>query len=281
MNYKITCLCGNQFLINEEQLKGVVTCAECKRSLSPIVSPLPSPLPVAEEKEKEKEVVATDEPTKRCPYCGEEILTVAKKCKHCGEFLDRPLPSIPSPASPPISPSVIPLASPPTVSGRSAIVAPGSAEIPPMFELAVSQWDNFWRYFICLCVAVVGAYVFIQWTPYAFLGTAGTFVILGGVVGYFYLSAKTSRCGIWPTRIETKVGVLSKDVNALVVSRVTELELKQNMMERLLGIGSIHVKSNDPDMPELVLYKIPRAKKVYKYLQQQVDGKGRASANNE
>lgn len=27
--------------------------------------------------------------TKRCPYCGEEILLVAKKCKHCGEWLDR------------------------------------------------------------------------------------------------------------------------------------------------------------------------------------------------
>ena len=27
--------------------------------------------------------------TKRCPYCGEEILSVAKKCKHCGEWLDK------------------------------------------------------------------------------------------------------------------------------------------------------------------------------------------------
>jgi uncharacterized membrane protein YvbJ len=26
--------------------------------------------------------------TKACPYCGEEILDVAVKCKHCGSKLD-------------------------------------------------------------------------------------------------------------------------------------------------------------------------------------------------
>ncbi|MBR2185506.1 MAG: zinc ribbon domain-containing protein [Prevotella sp.] len=28
------------------------------------------------------------EEKKRCPYCGEEILAVAKKCKHCGKWLN-------------------------------------------------------------------------------------------------------------------------------------------------------------------------------------------------
>lgn len=29
-----------------------------------------------------------EQSSKQCPYCGEEILSVAKKCKYCGEWLN-------------------------------------------------------------------------------------------------------------------------------------------------------------------------------------------------
>src|SRR6266545_3773344 len=43
------------------------------------------------------------EMTKRCPYCGEEILAVARKCKHCASMVEGFAPSTldPAPATKP------------------------------------------------------------------------------------------------------------------------------------------------------------------------------------
>lgn len=47
-------------------------------------------------KSAQKELIETnmEQETKNCPYCGEEIMATAKKCKHCGEWLtDRKKPN--------------------------------------------------------------------------------------------------------------------------------------------------------------------------------------------
>jgi membrane protein YdbS with pleckstrin-like domain len=258
MNYQLTCVCGHRFLIQDDQLSRTVTCPACKRPLMPVAAPAgeaavaPTPTPAAP---------ASAEATTRCPFCGEVILAIAKKCKHCGEFLDRAA----APAHP--------LASAGTTPAASGGVAGGPNDPAPVYALTVSQWDNFWRFLICTCVAILAcaAMVFIPpLKPYASLGVPGVAVLALFVVWFFFLSTRNSRCYVRPTRIDTEVGILSKDLNSIELFRISDMELKQGVIERLLRIGTIRIFSTDATTPELTLYQIPKAREVYKYLQNQI-----------
>ncbi|HUO10649.1 MAG TPA: PH domain-containing protein [Phycisphaerae bacterium] len=253
MNYQITCFCGNRFLITDQQLHGPVNCPACKRPLQPMVAenPPPSPQPEPTPATPVPSPPSDAEATKRCPFCGEVILAVAKKCKHCGEFLDRSL----APANATNTPA-----------------AP-AADIPPVFSLSVSQWDNFWKFVICATLVVLTALVLIEipsLRQYAPIGICSSLAIMGFIAWLLYLSVKNSRCYIRPNRIDTEVGIFSKEINSIELFRITDLELKQGIVQRLLRIGTIHITSSDPNAPNLVLYQIPQARKVHKYLQDQI-----------
>ncbi len=80
---EINCPYCQQTLEVPEDLMGeIIDCPSCNRSIA-----LPdrnlSPTPPATHQSEPLQ--------KDCPFCGERILLKAKKCKHCGEILDRKL----------------------------------------------------------------------------------------------------------------------------------------------------------------------------------------------
>lgn len=102
MSLLISCSsCGARLRAPDNPVGHTFTCAKCGKAvtieaapnqptpvemvepISPFHStPIPAAIPVAQ--------VAHQEDTKACPFCGETVLAVAKKCKHCGEFIDVP-----------------------------------------------------------------------------------------------------------------------------------------------------------------------------------------------
>jgi membrane protein YdbS with pleckstrin-like domain len=272
MDYQITCVCGHRFLVPQDKVTGIITCPACQQRLSPVIEASPAPAPAAllaaSDPSSPQSPAALDappvstsaEPTKRCPYCGEVILAVARKCKHCGEFLDRE-----PPAAAPLTNAAGRTAPPP--------VPPDPAQDTPTFALSVSQWDNFWKFLITLTIAVAIAAAFALVAPlktYRVPAIMGIFVLTMVILWYFYLAAKHTRVYVRPLRIDTERGILSKDLNSLDLFRVTHLDLKQGLIERLLGIGTITLTTADPEEPDLALYQIPHVRKVYQYIQTQI-----------
>jgi membrane protein YdbS with pleckstrin-like domain len=205
------------------------------------------------------------EPTKRCPFCGEVILAIARKCKHCGEFLDRPAPDSASPIPTGTAPST------------PAAQAASDASNDPVFSLTISQWDNFWRFLILASiVVVVGFSLFFinrmhSLTPSVILVTfLATLLITGAFGWFFYFRAKSTHVIIRPFRIEVERGMLGKKVTSLELFRVSDIALTQGFIPRILGFGTIKLTTTDADSPELNLYQIPRAREVRQYLQTQV-----------
>ena len=92
--------CKKHLVVDDAGAGLTINCPACNASLiipakQTAVSETPTPAPPATPTKSESPVMVAaastqgqNGQTKKCPFCSEEILATAKKCKHCGSMID-------------------------------------------------------------------------------------------------------------------------------------------------------------------------------------------------
>ncbi|HTV48036.1 MAG TPA: PH domain-containing protein [Phycisphaerae bacterium] len=153
-------------------------------------------------------------------------------------------------------------------SGTPAQSAAGTS----VFDLRVSQWDNFWRYVTCGVFQILagGVYLIPELSGYANMIFGAVLLVDLISVYIIFSTARNKRYLINADRIETRTGIWTKEINWISLNSVLDIQLKQTLIQRLVGIGSIRIKSTDHDTPLMVLEQLPQAQSVFEFLQRRV-----------
>lgn len=166
------------------------------------------------------------EGTKECQFCGEEILSIAIKCKHCGEFLNK---------------SDISLQN----SNRSN-------------EPEKTLWEEHPSHLYYLFAYIIGGILILIYGLGLLLDSLGLLIRLPIILSEIYgwglpiglpialfalLNRKSKVFTITNKRVRSKVGIVSRSIHEVFIKDVRSVNLHQGILERLFGLGSINIGS--------------------------------------
>jgi len=200
-DFKFNCPQCQQPLEAPEIMIGTrINCPSCQTSITVPDSRFEISTPISQSSS------ASQKQTKACPFCSEEILLSAIKCKHCGEFLDgrgNPVPVVihaqPKPPSPP----------------------------QPEKEL----WKSNPSFLAYIPVFIIGTLLI------PFFGI-GLLIIL-----YAVLSRNTTVFTLTNRRATAKSGIISRRMREVGTKDIRNINVSQGVLGRLFEIGTVEIES--------------------------------------
>jgi len=138
--------------------------------------------------------------------------------------------------------------------GAATALAPHGApeaKAITIFEGTPSWKAWFWSYVVAcvLSIALVGLF----W------------------LGYLHFRRKSLRYKITGRTIDYEVGIFSRQIETLQLWRVKDLDFRQSVFERMLGIARIYIFTNDLTDPELILRGLPASREIFDRLKDAAD----------
>ena len=223
----------------------------------------------------------TTSQTRVCPFCAETILAAAIKCRHCGEFLNtaRAKAMFAQPGQPfdcasldhardrqdrqgdgedasKEQPNAVVYSGRPTLWVMTMDFVKGGAIL--LAAILIIAWHIeriSWLHLSAQSIAVVGKYRVL-------LGL-GTIFVVGLILFYKAWKIRMTHYEVSPDRIEYGEGVFDRKVDNLDMFRVVDIKLRRNVLDCMVGVGTVILTTSDKSHPEFEFKKIKNSRELY------------------
>lgn len=215
-----------------------------------------------------------------CPKCGIEVTEQSVYCHRCGERIDladRPFASSdPAEAEPDSAarsgqgPAGAPVEPTPTAAERlqQAAAARPAPEHEPEQELWQGRYSSKamlggWVLSGLISIAVLFIWIRVGWVGSHWVWML-VLIILPWLVSFLVLKYRqwSVRYRLTTQRFVHETGIVRRVTDRIEVIDMDDITFRQGLLERLVGVGTIHISSSDKTHPELLLAGIEKVKQV-------------------
>lgn len=112
-----------------------------------------------------------------------------------------------------------------------------------------------WLHLSVQAIAVVGKYRVL-------LGL-GTFFVVGLILFYKAWKIRMTHYEVSPDRIEYGEGVFDRRVDNIDMFRVVDIKLRRNVLDCMVGVGTVILTTSDKNQPEFEFKKIKDSRELY------------------